>query len=95
MQETCSLVNVIDLDISETLIASWEMCCKITKNLNRLKTLTVSNNRWPISLDKEENEKMCATLESSLSHLVELVIGEMNYEWKEIVLIAKYIPKLR
>lgn len=94
MVETCSLVNVMDLDISETLVASWEMCCKITRNLKRLKTLTVSNNRWPIPSDKNESDKMCSTIENSLPNLVELVIGAMNYEWKDIALIAKSIPKL-
>jgi hypothetical protein len=95
MVETCSLVNVMDLDISETLVASWEMCCKITRNLKRLKTLTVSNNRWPIPSDKNESDKMCSTIKNSLPNLVELVIGAMNYEWKDIALIAKSIPKLR
>ena len=87
--------NIMDLDISETLVPTWEACCSITINLKRLKTLTVSNNRWPISSDPDEKSKLSLHLSNSLPNLEELDIGQMNYNWTEVFLIASSLPKLR
>ena len=93
-EEKTILSNVIDLDIGETLVPSWNICCDITQNLTKLKHLKVSNNRWPAPGSVGDDNKI-TTLTSSLSYLEELVIGEMEYAWEIIFLIARSIPKLR
>ena len=85
----------MDLDISETLVPSWEVCCSITTNLKRLKNLTVSNNRWPISTNTDEKKKLTMALSNNLPSLEELNIGEMDYDWNEVFLIASSLNKLR
>ena len=84
-----------DLDISETLVPSWEVCIELTKHLNRLELLTVSNNRWPISLENPETEKVMSSLSTSLPNLKELVVGKMNYDWNDVALLASSLPNLR
>ena len=93
-EEKTILSNVMDLDIGETLVPSWNVCCDITQNLTKLKHLKVSNNRWPVP-GSVGNDNEITTLTSSLSYLEELVIGEMGYAWEIIFLIARSIPKLR
>ena len=93
-EEKTILSNVLDLDIGETLVPSWNICCDITQNLTKLKHLKVSNNRWPVPGPVGDDNKITA-LTSSLSYLEELVIGEMGYAWEIIFLIARSIPNLR
>lgn len=92
---SCELKNVIDLDISQTLVPSWKTCSEMCKNLVRLKVLTVSSNPWKLSSSDNEKANMLSALSESLPLLEELVIGKMNYDWKDVILIAGSLPNLR
>ena len=95
MNTSCDLKNVIDLDISQTLVPSWQTCCEICKNLNRLKVLTVSNNCWKLPSIENDKTDLKSSLSQCMPLLEELVIGEMNYDWKDVMLIAGSLPNLR
>ena len=93
--KSCDLRNVHDLDISQTLVPSWNTCTEICKTLNRLKVLTVSGNPWKLFSNEKEKKGLLSSLSESMPILEELVIGEMNYTWDEIIIIASALPNLR
>ena len=84
-----------DLDISQTLVPSWKTCTEICKTLSRLKILTVSNNPWKLFSNEKEKADLLSSLSQSLPILEELVIGEMNYTWDDVIIIASALPNLR
>ena len=98
-EEECDIANVRELNISETLVPSWKMCCSITEKLNRLTKLNVSGNRWPIPPHdagiNEPKECLESMLQRSMSNMEELVVGEMGYNWNDVRIVANSLPLLR
>ncbi|XP_031552493.1 tubulin-specific chaperone E-like [Actinia tenebrosa] len=79
--------NIVQLDISRNLIASWDDLAKVIKDLNKLKTLNVSENQLTLPTDH-------SLLKSSFCMIKELYLNRMNLSWTEVLMIMTMFPDL-
>ena len=79
-----TLPSMVDLDISENLISSWKRVGELVSQVP-LRVLNVSLNQLevvdPLPVDQ-------------FSNLVHLIVGELNYTWEDVELLAGDLPQL-
>jgi len=76
------------LDVSNSLLSSWEDVAQISKQLPSLRILNLSSN----ALELPESTK---ELKMSLCHVNHLVMNRMKgYTWRELLICCEMFPKL-
>ena len=79
-----NLPSLVDLDISENLISSWKRIGDLVSQIP-LRVLNVSLNYLPV-IDPLPVDQFAS--------LVHLVIGDLNYTWEDVELLAGDLPQL-
>lgn len=80
--------NIMELDLSQNLLSSWQKLAEITEQLPLLRLLSISDNRLLIPENPEEYRRAF----SSLSHLV---MARMRYSWSQIISCAYMWPGIK
>lgn len=76
------------LDVSNSLLPSWEVVAEMAKQLPSLRVLNISSN----ALELPESTKK---LKSSLHHVTHLIMNQMKgYTWRELLICCEMFPKL-
>lgn len=76
------------LDVSNSLLPSWEVVADMAKQLPSLRFLNISSN----ALELPESTKKLAV---SLHHVNHLVMNQMHgYTWRELLICCEMFPKL-
>ncbi|KAL9981206.1 hypothetical protein ACROYT_G009878 [Oculina patagonica] len=80
--------NISELDLSKTLLSSWNDVASITQNLQHLQILNVSENvlRLPPTP---------AQLLSSFTTISVLFLNRMRLDWEEVEAIVSMMPSLK
>ncbi|KAL5490033.1 hypothetical protein ACEPAI_4866 [Sanghuangporus weigelae] len=86
IKRTCP--NVRSLDLSNTLLASWDTIAVVANELPALRELSLNSNRFS-SLNDTTN------LRSAFMSLEELRLNETFISWAEVVLLLTVMPNLR
>lgn len=84
------LKSVISLDVSSTLIWNWGIVVDIVRQLPNLKYLNMANNR--LALPSEEEIEL---YKSSFDNLDAINLRNCNYNWSEILHIARLWPNVK
>lgn len=77
--------NLRYLDLSHTLLASWEQVAQVTRPLRRLISLNLSKNVL-------ELPKNAAELRDSFKTLRQMVLRDVGYSWDQVLECAKMWP---
>lgn len=86
---TTLLPRLHTVDISYSLLSSWQSVAEITRQLPSLRFLNISGNKLKIPDNPEE-------LKESLCHVVNLVINNMlGYSWQDLLTCCSMFPQLR
>ncbi|XP_067033871.1 tubulin-specific chaperone E-like isoform X1 [Acropora muricata] len=79
---------ISELDLSKTLLSSWEDVASITKDLQHLRTLNLSENQLKLPSAPE-------TLLPSFSTVKVIFLNRMQFEWYEVEVIVSMMPSLK
>ncbi|XP_052768740.1 tubulin-specific chaperone E-like isoform X1 [Mya arenaria] len=79
--------SIVDLDISQNLLSSWQQISEITKQLRKLKSLNVSGNVLEIP-DRPGD------LLENFSHITAVFLNRMGYDWAEVLKCSEMFPRL-
>ncbi|KAF4522685.1 hypothetical protein B566_EDAN010466 [Ephemera danica] len=79
--------NLVELDVRQNLLSSWEDVASITKHLPKLRTLNISQNRMTSESDID-------TLLPAFVHIQHLIAGQMELDSNDLLLVAKLFPNL-
>nr|XP_027217707.1 tubulin-specific chaperone E-like [Penaeus vannamei] len=83
------LPRLQDLDISNTLLSSWESIAQITRQLPSLRFLNISGNKLKLPNNPDE-------LQESVCHITHLVLNNMKgYTWSDLMTCCVMFPTLR
>ncbi|XP_071545975.1 tubulin-specific chaperone E [Panulirus ornatus] len=82
------LPRLQDLDISNSLLSSWDSVAQITCQLPCLRFLNISGNMLILPEHPDE-------LQGSLCHITHLVLNNMEYTWQDILTCCSMFPTLR
>ncbi|XP_032820721.2 tubulin-specific chaperone E isoform X2 [Petromyzon marinus] len=85
IREACP--NIGDLDISRSLLSSWQEVALITEQLCNLSILILSKNR----LDIPETPR---SLSPCFSHLTVLVLNSCSLTWSQVLVCAEMWPNV-
>ncbi|EEB11830.1 tubulin-specific chaperone E, putative [Pediculus humanus corporis] len=79
--------SIQELDLSRTLLNSWESVEEITSQLKNLKILNLSNNRLKISENVVKSESF-----QSLEHIV---LGNLMYSWFQVLECSNFFLNIQ
>lgn len=79
--------NIEELDVSKNLLCSWKAVASITKQLKRLKSLNISDNRLSLPANHSELEVAFQTVRT-------LTMNNMTYNWNEIAELSRLWPRV-
>jgi Leucine-rich repeat (LRR) protein len=82
------VTNLNLLDIAESLIANWDVLAAMCKQLKRLRSMNVADNRLVLPTNEIEMEKTFGSLQ-------QLIMGMMNYDWQQCLDVIKWMPSLQ
>ncbi|XP_076045831.1 tubulin-binding cofactor E isoform X2 [Oratosquilla oratoria] len=80
------------LDVSASLLSTWEEVASITKQLPSLRFLNLSENMLQLPACKATSSELVRSLE----HVEHLVLNRMMvYSWEDLLLCCQFFPRLR
>lgn len=85
IQQTCP--NILSLNLSESLLSSWEDVARITQQLAQLRELNLGHNRLRLPADP-------ASLMPAFSNLKVLALNSCALSWPELLECALMWPEL-
>ncbi|KAL4265259.1 U2 small nuclear ribonucleoprotein A' [Pleurotus pulmonarius] len=86
IRRTCS--NIRNLDLSHSLLPSWDVVAAIVAELHGLQSLALNHNRLQQPSD-------LAKMAVSFQHLEELQLNATLTSWSAMLDVIRYTPKLR
>ncbi|XP_075211361.1 tubulin-binding cofactor E isoform X2 [Lycorma delicatula] len=89
LKELCP--NIREMDLSKNLLSDWFEVAGITKQLNSLTILNLSENILRAPADNEVNEINKLDAFMSLKYIV---LSSMNYSWSDILQCAQLWPNI-
>ena len=80
--------NVLEMDLDDNLLTSWDKLGEICQQLPRLRMLNVSGNRMKLPSDRKAHAQALA----KVSHLV---LGRMSLTWPDVLCLTQDLPSLK
>uniref|UniRef100_T1J621 Tubulin-specific chaperone E n=1 Tax=Strigamia maritima TaxID=126957 RepID=T1J621_STRMM len=78
--------NVVELDLSESLLTSWFDVARIIKKFKHLKILHLNDNRLVISTDND--------LKASFKTVSAIYLTRVQYDWNQVLTCAEMWPHI-